>query len=725
MYLFKISLLALIPAYLSAGFFDWFYTSSNKVTQFECPNHCGKWGTEGMRQVEWEAVLALWELDRLGHALKGEEFPFQELPKSLNSPWYQNFKEKGVSVSLEIVSKKVITENKSFYDEIYYSSKDCDFIKFFDVWTIDHILDVNGDLQGIEYTKWLWNETDDEDDEDDEYTEYRFNSLKEINRFCTDIHNVLFPFYRQYVDDFYKCDIEWAERIIAFQDKMIIRSKDAIKEKSKIINENPNTKPWIQQEIRRKESHQKELEWRSRKLQEAQEELSCQSLCRNRFHQVLEHYTPLIESKLGCIRQAYCAIWDYCIAHHNAPAAYYNRALYYFDEGLNMNCIEDIKKFIKMTPPEMLSEEMRAKLEFRKGKAECELDLFEDAIHTLSKYIAAYPRRKEAYLERAIAYLEKGNIPEALQDFIDSQYEMRPIESTSMEEFECGIGLMKGMGKGALEALNEARLLIASSASGLSHGLIALVTAPQETSREFVHACQEVVAVIKENGLVDTLMPHYPEIYELFSGEPLSYFRQGELMGQVIGHLGIDYALLKGGAKAVKAVRKLRKANAILTLERMSKSIQVEQQMINHTREWWSRSAPIIDELRAARGTKIDKEIFRAFRNQSLSESQVRKILHHAGFKTFPRPKGIPHDCKIKISKKSGGMVYIKAGTTEEQNILVRVMPGDPKSPNPLQQNPYVIQRKGADAISKDGCIVKKGSEKAHILLSEFEFKSW
>ena len=390
-----------------------------------------------------------------------------------------------------------------------------------------------------------------------------------------------------------------------------------------------------------------------------------------------------------------------------------------------MNCIEDIKKLIEMTPPEMLSEEMRAKLEFRKGKAECELDLFEDAIHTLSKYIGAYPHRKEAYLERAIAYLEKGNIPEALQDFIDSHYEMRPIELSNRESFEYAKGLSIGIAKGTYQALGDARSFILSSTSGLSHGIIALATSPQETSREFVSACQEVMAVIKENGLVDTLMPHCPEMHELLSSEPLSLSRQGELTGQIIGRLGIDYALLKGGTKAVKAIRELRKANAILTLERMSKSIQVEQQMINHTREWWSRSAPIIEELRAAKGAKIDKEIFRAFRNQTLSESQVRKILHHAGFETFPRPKGIPFECNVKISQKSGGMVYVKVGTTEKQNILIRVMDGDPSSPNLMQRRPYVIQRRGKMAINKQGVEINWKDTEAHIPLSEFEFKSW
>ena len=95
------------------------------------------------------------------------------------------------------------------------------------------------------------------------------------------------------------------------------------------------------------------------------------------------------------------------------------------------------------------------------------------------------------------------------------------------------------------------------------------------------------------------------------------------------------------------------------------------------------------------------------------------------GFKTFARPKGIPDDCAVKFSKRNGGMVYVKARTTEKENILVRVMPGDPTSPNPMQRKPYVVQRRNQDAVLLDGTFVRRNDPRAHIPLSEFEFKGW
>ena len=55
--------LIFFPYSLSAGFLSWFYTSPNKVSQFECPHHCGTWGSEGVCHVEWKAILVMWELD--------------------------------------------------------------------------------------------------------------------------------------------------------------------------------------------------------------------------------------------------------------------------------------------------------------------------------------------------------------------------------------------------------------------------------------------------------------------------------------------------------------------------------------------------------------------------------------------------------------------------------------------------------------------------------------
>jgi hypothetical protein len=42
-----------------------------------------------------------------------------------------------------------------------------------------------------------------------------------------------------------------------------------------------------------------------------------------------------------------------------------------------------------------------------------------------------------------------------------------------------------------------------------------------------------------------------------------------------------------------------------------------------------------------------------------------------------------------------------------------------------MQRNPYVVQRRGKDAVSKSGELVDRLSPEAHIPLEELSFKGW
>ena len=84
-------------------------------------------------------------------------------------------------------------------------------------------------------------------------------------------------------------------------------------------------------------------------------------------------------------------------------------------------------------------------------------------------------------------------------------------------------------------------------------------------------------------------------------------------------------------------------------------------------------------------------------------------------------------------------MIYRKIGTTDKQNIVVRIMPGTRKE-NVVtatingstvngrwrQQTPYVTQRRGDEYLTRDGRWVD-GDKPAltHIPLEIYEFKGW
>jgi len=56
------------------------------------------------------------------------------------------------------------------------------------------------------------------------------------------------------------------------------------------------------------------------------------------------------------------------------------------------------------------------------------------------------------------------------------------------------------------------------------------------------------------------------------------------------------------------------------------------------------------------------------------------------------------------------------------EHNLVRVMPGNPNSPNPSQQAPYVIRLKNGKASDQFGSFVTPDAPEAHIPLEKFIF---
>ena len=156
--------------------------------------------------------------------------------------------------------------------------------------------------------------------------------------------------------------------------------------------------------------------------------------------------------------------------------------------------------------------------------------------------------------------------------------------------------------------------------------------------------------------------------------------------------------------------------------------------------KWWERATNTINELKGSAPSDriFYKNVRQYFENHNLSEIQIRHVLNYSGFKTYPRPAGLPKDCLVEFADKNGGMIYRKPGTTNPQNIIVRIMDGTRKE-NVVtafmegkdlghwrQQTPYVVQRRGELYLTRDGEWIKDGRDpRAHIPLEIFEFKGW
>lgn len=98
-----------------------------------------------------------------------------------------------------------------------------------------------------------------------------------------------------------------------------------------------------------------------------------------------------------------------------------------------------------------------------------------------------------------------------------------------------------------------------------------------------------------------------------------------------------------------------------------------------------------------------------------MATAELNDIIQHSD-----RPEGIPDDWTERDSKRGDGKRYTNPDNDHDN---VRSMPGNPNSPYPSQQNPYIKRQKNGQFVDKDGNPVASNSPEAHIPTKDFVFK--
>ena len=103
---------------------------------------------------------------------------------------------------------------------------------------------------------------------------------------------------------------------------------------------------------------------------------------------------------------------------------------------------------------------------------------------------------------------------------------------------------------------------------------------------------------------------------------------------------------------------------------------------------------------------------------ETVRNSEMRRAGAEAEFRDRT---GTPQGFTTGPSQKGGGVVFRNPDATNES---VRVMPGNPNSSNPAQQEPYVVQmtRDGNAAVAADGSRVSPSSPEAHIPREQYRY---
>lgn len=404
----------------------------------------------------------------------------------------------------------------------------------------------------------------------------------------------------------------------------------------------------------------------------------------------------LIQDKLDEARSTILRLheeqYQNCLTNHQWTGAYYGRGLLNFSRGQISEALDDIRRFmdgLKESEKESLSSEMY----LNEGIIQSEVNLYHDAIASLSKAIQKDPKNKSAYFERAAAYFETGEFDLALSDYLTSEMRSSLEEPGVSFSKEDASGLVEGIKKGIAEEFGDG-LPVWSPMLGV--GLWALTSAPSPHAK-LISGILTCVAATAAYVAADQISSELSEL--VTNWDHLTQKERGEISGYLIGKHGVDIFFMAGSAKMMKAYQDLKRANNVLTFEMML----LEE----------SRVVSLKNRYKAIEKTKKDKEyIKKYFGNNSYPEQEIRDNLQKMGYQIPEKPAGVPDNFITKYAEGCGICYHDPANPKHE---YIRLMPGNPNSPNPAQQQRYVVHMRSGKALRQDGILVDRDAKEAHI----------
>lgn len=207
--------------------------------------------------------------------------------------------------------------------------------------------------------------------------------------------------------------------------------------------------------------------------------------------------------------------------------------------------------------------------------------LYKEAIPVLTQAIKLNPFNRDAYIERALAYLETNQLPLALKDyeiikkledtppFMPGGYQLtqRAIYIPNSKT-EFAKGLAYGSMAGGKVSVEEFIPSLYSCFKGIINGLWSFVCAPVEVSQDLLNTAYAIGEFVTTHSTEECLHCMIPELGELSHvWDDINDYSRGEKIGYIIGKYGVDIFAPLGAVKGAKKVQALKRANVVYTLE--------------------------------------------------------------------------------------------------------------------------------------------------------------
>lgn len=217
------------------------------------------------------------------------------------------------------------------------------------------------------------------------------------------------------------------------------------------------------------------------------------------------------------------------------PIDHFQKGMLYFDEGHVIEAVDQIKKLIDSGETQKVLEQFKTEssnFQLTLADGFIETCQYEEAISCLNEIIKNDPTNQEAFLQRSIAYFEKGSFNQSLEDYLASGFHSTPIDPFLPQDTLMAAGLSRGIISGGMEGLIEFVPSMLGSLHGLGHGLWAFAQEPIQISKECVHAVNACIEYIKTHSTLDVLSAVAPEFTHLINEwEIIDDYKRGELAG--------------------------------------------------------------------------------------------------------------------------------------------------------------------------------------------------
>ena len=353
-----------------------------------------------------------------------------------------------------------------------------------------------------------------------------------------------------------------------------------------------------------------------------------------------------------------------------------------------------------------------------RGEYALDIKSYDQALLDLGKALELNPNSSDVYLSRALTYFETGQIDKAATDF-KKHVELREPPTGALKDFTRGF--VEGLPRG-----------VKDSGIGLYEFAGDLILHPISTASKMYESGQMLFELTKSAQWAEIAEALSPEAHELATQwEDLSFEKRGELSGYVFGKHGADLLipgagikLLKGAAGDLKvlatAASNASKAENIYAFEATLSAPKIGTTALENT--GIGLVSELLPEVKLASIQKFQqaKEYLSPYKGVYMPEAKLRNLIKEAGLEAVPRPKGIPENFRVKISKEGSGIVYVHPN---HEHTSIRVMFGKPHSPWPAQQKPYVVVKKDGSFYDQFGQTHKSLSPAVHIPLEEFKIQ--